>query len=177
MEKQLDMIELLGIIDEDFINYKLPTMSLMFPYCSMKCNKEAGREVCHNTSLRDSKILQVPYKDLCERYLSNPISKAICCYGMEPFDSKIELFNFINILRKDYNCNDTIIIYTGYTEEECQKFIEFIKSFGNVIIKFGRFVPNSEKRYEELLGIELASSNQYAKLINENYTKSEPTRI
>ena len=57
MEKQLDMIELLGIIDEDFINYKLPTMSLMFPYCSMKCNKEAGREVCHNTSLRDSKIL------------------------------------------------------------------------------------------------------------------------
>ena len=170
-------IKLINIIDEDFVNYKVPTMSLLFPYCSMKCNIEAGREVCQNTSLCNSSLIEVSIEALCERYLKNPISKAICCYGMEPFDSHIELFNFISILRHEYHCNDTIVIYTGYTEDECQRFIKVLKTFDNIIIKFGRFIPNSEKKYEELLGVELASSNQYAKLINENYTKSKSARI
>ena len=101
-------IKLINIIDEDFVNYKVPTMSLLFPYCSMKCNIEAGREVCQNTSLCHSSLIEVSIEALCERYLKNPISKAICCYGMEPFDSHIELFNFISILRHEYHCNDTI---------------------------------------------------------------------
>ena len=31
-----------GLIEEDFCNYKKPTMTLMFPYCSFKCDNEAG---------------------------------------------------------------------------------------------------------------------------------------
>ena len=115
----MNRIRLINIIDEDFINYKVPTMSLLFPFCTMKCNIEAGREVCQNTSLHNQGYTETDIIDLCERYLKNPISKAICCYGMEPFDSRIELFDFVTILRKDFHCKDTIVIYTGYTEEEC----------------------------------------------------------
>ena len=40
-----------GIIDEDFINYKKPSMVIEFPYCSFKCDKECGQPVCQNSSL------------------------------------------------------------------------------------------------------------------------------
>ena len=32
----------------------------------------------------------------------------------------------------------------------------------SIIIKFGRFIPNKPSRFDELLGVELASDNQYA---------------
>jgi hypothetical protein len=44
--------------------------------------------------------------------------------------------------------------------------LEEFKQFKNIIIKFGRFVPNQEKHYDEVLGIELASPNQYARRIS-----------
>ena len=39
---------------------------------------------------------------------------------------------------------------------------ETIKDYG-VIVKFGRFRPNQEKHYDEVLGVYLISDNQYAK--------------
>ena len=35
-----------GIIDEDFLNYKKPSMVIAFPHCSFKCEKELGKKVC-----------------------------------------------------------------------------------------------------------------------------------
>ena len=37
----------------------------------------------------------------------------------------------------------------------------------NIIIKFGRFIPNRPSRYDEVLGVELASDNQFAKRIED----------
>jgi len=34
---------------------------------------------------------------------------------------------------------------------------------GNIIVKFGRYRPNQEKHYDKILGVFLASDNQYAK--------------
>lgn len=164
-------MKLINVIDEDFINYKTPVMSLLFPYCSMKCNKEAGREVCHNTHLNDP-IIEVDIEKLCLRYIQNPISRGIVCYGKEPFDSRIDLFNFIHVFRNKYQLNDPIIIYTGYTEEEIQKETQILKRFGNIIIKFGRYIPDMPSHFDRVLGVELASPNQYGKVINENYEKS-----
>ena len=45
---------------------------------------------------------------------------------------------------------------------EIHSKIEQLKSLGNLIIKFGRFVPNALTRYDEILGVTLASENQYA---------------
>ena len=37
-----------------------------------------------------------------------------------------------------------------------------LKDFENVIIKFGRYIPNDENKFDEILGVKLASKNQYA---------------
>ena len=44
-------ITLKDIVDEDFVNYKVPSMTLMFPKCNFKCDTEAGTKLCHNSSL------------------------------------------------------------------------------------------------------------------------------
>ena len=39
-----------------------------------------------------------------------------------------------------------------------------------IIVKFGRFRPNQEKHFDEVLGIYLASNNQYGKEFCNEYT-------
>jgi hypothetical protein len=82
--------------------------------------------------------------------------------GLEPFDSP-DLYEFIETFR--YYSKDPIIIYTGYNEDEVSEHVEYFSSFGNIIIKFGRFIPNRPHKFDEVLGVELASDNQYAKFI------------
>ena len=76
-----------GIIAEDFINYKEPCMTIEFPFCDFKCDKECGRQVCHNSQLAKALNYDFSYKDILELYLKNDITKAICFQGLEPFDS------------------------------------------------------------------------------------------
>ena len=38
---------------------------------------------------------------------------------------------------------------------------DWIKTSGNIYIKYGRFIPNKPSHYDELLGVNLASDNQY----------------
>ena len=35
-------------------------------------------------------------------------------------------------------------------------------NFKNIIIKYGRYIPDQEPHYDEVLGVNLASDNQYA---------------
>jgi hypothetical protein len=57
-----------------------------------------------------------------------------------------------------------------YTEEEIMEKYPHIYNrmvnYGNIIIKFGRFRPGQEPHYDEVLGVKLASNNQYAKRVN-----------
>ena len=78
------------------------------------------------------------------------------------FDDMCEL---IAELRK--YTEDDIIIYTGYKADEiaCQTYW-LRNKYKNIIIKFGRFIPNQKKHYDEILGVELASPNQYARRIS-----------
>ena len=153
-----------GIIHEDFVNYKKPSMVIEFPYCNFKCDKECGQAVCQNSSLANSPTHDVPVDKIVLSYLKNSITSALVCQGLEPFDSEEELYQLIKFFRK--YTDDDIVIYTGYTEEELQEWISVLQAtFKNIIIKFGRFVPNSPAYYEPLLGVFLASSNQYAKKI------------
>lgn len=154
-----------GIIDEDFVNYKKPAMVIEFPYCDFKCDKEYGEPICQNSSLVKEPNINISYEDIIERYLSNPITEAIICQGLEPFDSMFDVISLILLLRGKYHCNDDFIIYTGYTKEELIKNRETPQSlaqFGNIIIKYGRYIPNQTPHYDEVLGVYLASDNQYA---------------
>ena len=152
-----------GIIDEDFVNYKKPCMTLMFPYCNFKCEIN-GSNYCHNSALIKEPDIEVSAKDIYKRYSSNPISEAICCQGMEPFDSWDDLKSLLFYFRIHEACFDDFVIYTGYNKEEIKDEVEEIRRlFSNVIIKYGRFVP--DPHYDEVLGVKLASDNQYAEKI------------
>lgn len=157
-------IELKGLVDEDFVNYYKPSMFLSFPKCSFKCDKECGRSICQNSSLAAAPNIKIKIDDIVSRYISNPITKAIVIGGLEPFDTPIELFTLIDRLRK--KTDDDIVIYTGYTEEELTDKILMLSLEKNIIIKFGRFIPDKEFHYDSLLKVKLASPNQYAKVIS-----------
>lgn len=155
-------MKLRGCVDEDFSNYKVPSMFLIFPHCNFKCCIEAGNNICQNMDVVKEPEVEINVEDLVERYLNNPITKAIVCGGLEPFDSYEDLKEFIRVLRWEYNCTDPIVIYTGYNAEEILDEIIPLSKFPKIIIKFGRFIPDQESHYDELLGVNLASPNQYA---------------
>ena len=155
-----------GIVDEDFVNYKKPSMFITFPSCSWKCEKECGMRVCQNSALAQAPNIEIEAEKIVDRYLSNPITKSIVIGGLEPFDDYHDLLELISYFRYK-KCNDDIVIYTGYTEAEVKSkcFLFDLQMYGPIIIKFGRFIPNQQPHYDEVLGVKLASDNQYGKKI------------
>lgn len=154
-----------GLIDEDFLQYKEPAMFIITSYCSFKCEKEFGcTGLCQNSSLANSEIYNIDDQQIVDRFLSNLITKAVVFGGLEPFDQKEELYKLIKCFRKHTECD--IVIYTGYKESELVCEIDYLKQFSNIIIKFGRYIPTLEHCFDNTLGVELASNNQYARKIS-----------
>lgn len=153
-----------GIVFEDFLNYKKPSLFIIFPYCNFKCDKDCGLKVCQNSSLAKEKEIEYSVDKIVNNYIENDITKAIVCGGLEPMDSFDDLKELVGALR--VKTNDDIVIYTGYREEEIEDKANDLKQFANIIIKFGRYIPNDKEYYNDILGINLASRNQYAKKIS-----------
>ena len=153
------------LIDEDFINYKEPSMFIASPSCTFKCEAESNVRCCQNSALALCDTIEVSSDKIIKRYLSNQLTSAIVFGGLEPLDSIDDLCEFLKLLRVKYACDDTVVIYTGYNKQEALEKIDRIKGFGNIICKFGRFLPNEEKKYDDVLGVNLASQNQYAERI------------
>ena len=149
-----------GLITEDFVNYKKASMTIIFPYCTFKC----GKDYCQNSPLVKSPIIEISIDDLVNKYINNPITEAVIMQGLEPFDSWNDLKEFVQKLR-EYN-NDDIVIYTGYDKNEVIEKINELSKYTNIIVKFGRYIPNQEKHYDEVLGVYLASSNQRGEKIS-----------
>lgn len=154
-----------NIIQEDFSNYKTCSMFLGFPSCTWKCEKECGRKgLCQNAALATSPSIDISAEEIIDLYRANPLSHALVCGGLEPFDSWLDLSELVAKFRK--KTSDVIVIYTGYEPEEINYAIQYLKCFSNIIIKFGRFIPDQKPHYDEILGISLASQNQYAERIS-----------
>lgn len=159
-------MKIIGITEEDFVNYKSPCMYICLPYCTFKCDKESGGCYCQNSALSQRTPMDVPISLILDKYVSNMITRGICLSGLEPFEQYEDVKELIRMLRQDYQCNDPVIIYTGFNKEEILDYINELSQFENIIVKFGRFIPNDEKRYDDVLGICLASKNQYAEKIS-----------
>ena len=59
--------------------------------------------------------------------------------------------------------------YVYYTKEELieKGLLDALKRYKNIIVKFGRFIPNRNKHIDNILGVELHSDNQYGEIISE----------
>jgi len=155
------------IIEEDFSNYKKPSMLIASICCTWKCCKEAGIPitVCQNESIASQPDIDIPDEDIFERYKNNPITSAIVIGGLEPILQFSEVYHLLEYFR-EYGCNDDFVIYTGYTPEEISYDISMLKIIPNVVMKFGRYKPNCKPHYDDVLGVNLISDNQYGKRIS-----------
>ena len=155
------------IVDEDFTSYKKISMVIGTIKCNGKCCIEAGIpiSVCQNDEWRRMPNIDISINKIIDRYLNNPMSNAIVFHGLEPFEQFEDVKMFIDILRTDYNCDDDVVIYTGYNKDEIINEVELLSTFSNIIIKYGRYIPNDESIFDEVLGVTLASKNQYAERI------------
>ena len=155
-----------GLIDEDFIQYKEPSMFIITSFCDWKCCNELNldKTICQNSALVQSDYKEIDDLNIVNRYLNNSITKAIVFGGLEPFEQFKELKNFIEIFR--IFSDDTVIIYTGFYPDEIKEELKELENFSNIIIKFGRFIPDKESHFDEVLGVELASPNQFAERLD-----------
>ena len=62
---------------------------------------------------------------------------------------------------------DDIVVYTGYTHLECASKLGPFRELENMIFKFGRYQPGDRPHVDRVLGVPLASDNQYAIRIGE----------
>ena len=152
-----------GLVDEDFVNYKLPSMYIATATCSFKCDKECGKPICQNSGLVHQPDIEICEDDIVARYLRNPITKAVVFGGLEPMDQYQCILWVLASLR---SVDDDVVIYTGYNKDEIDYIIPLFQSYKNVVIKFGRYIPDQKPHYDPVLGVYLASDNQYAERIS-----------
>ena len=154
------------IKDEDTVNFKKISMFLGAINCSWKCAMEAGfsPDLCQNEPWSREPIKNYEIADVIKRYMNNPLTDAIVVGGLEPFDEFDEWYEFVKEFRKV--SNDYVVFYTGYYKEEVPEILESLQEFPNIIVKWGRYIPNSIPRYDAILGITLASVNQYAEKVS-----------
>lgn len=155
------------ILDEDFANYKKPSMFIATCMCDWKCCKDAGQDVsmCQNATTARQPDIEISVDDICRRYISNPITSAIVIGGLEPMLQSDDVLNLLSYFREN-GCEDDFVIYTGYTKDEVQEKISSLAAYKNVIVKFGRFVPGDMPHYDDILGVMLANKEQHAERIS-----------
>lgn len=155
------------IVDEDLVNYKKPSMFIGLGYCNWKCCKEANipTSTCQNSELAKVPEIEISEREIYERFSLNDITEAIVIGGLEPFTHTDDVFNLIEYFRLR-NCNCDFVIYTGWNKSEIPYIIYYLKEhFKNIIIKFGRYVPEHSPHFDEVLGVTLINKNQYAERI------------
>lgn len=160
-------MKVVNVVDESFAEYKKPHMLVGFPSCTFKCDRENGSQVCQNWELAKARKIDVDPEDIVARYLANDLTEAVVFAGLEPFDSFDDVLALVKAFRA--YTTDPIVIYTGYREHE-NPTMEYrtmcLREYENIIVKFGRYRPGQKSHYDEVLGVELASDNQYGKKIS-----------
>ena len=141
-----------GIIEEDFTNFKLPSMFINTCFCDFKCCTESnlGIEVCQNAPLAQADTKEIPDTVIYQHFSTNPITKAVVIGGMEPMLQIDEVESLIRLFR---------------ASGDKSPFVR-LRKYKFIIVKFGRFIPDRQHRYDNVLGIELSSDNQYAEQIS-----------
>lgn len=151
---------------DDFINYRKCSMFLGVTSCDWKCCKENNLPctICQNYPWSNNEIKNISNHDIIRLYAKDNLMESIVIGGLEPFLQFEDMLEFIDNFRAEFL--DDIVIYTGYYKEEIIDKIELLSKYKNIIIKFGRYIPGQSSHYDDVLGVNLASNNQYAEKIS-----------
>ena len=152
-----------AIETERYQDYKFPSLFIASCFCDFKCCTELGIDagVCQNSPLANFPIKRIPDEMIYELYISNPITKAVVIGGMEPLMQIDEVEELIKVFRA-HGDDSPFVIYTGYYPEEIGDELSRLRHFTNIFMKFGRFIPDRSHRFDDVLGVELSSDNQWA---------------
>ena len=121
--------------------------------------------MCQNEPLARAPIQDIPNESIYEAYSSNPITKAVVIGGMEPMLQFGEVKALIELFRSRGD-QSPFVIYTGYYPEEITEQLGLLRPLGNIIVKFGRYIPDHQERFDANLGVTLASGNQFARKLS-----------
>lgn len=156
-----------GVIQERFSDYRKPALMLLAPTCTWKCCTESGipPDVCINNHLCSRQQYFLSVEEMWHMYSTNPITCALLFGGLEPMDSIDGVLTMARYFRA--HTRDDIVVYTGYTHLECASKLGPFRELENMIFKFGRYQPGDRPHVDRVLGVPLASDNQYAIRIGE----------
>lgn len=156
-------MKLRGIVAEDFCNYRMPSLFLASTKCDWKCCVEQGIDisVCQNNPIASTPVIDIYDWQIYNVFISNPITKAVVIGGLEPLLQFDEIHNLIHTFR-EYGEQCDFVIYTGYYPYEILREIAALSQFQNIVMKFGRYIPDRPSVYDDVLGVNLASNNQFA---------------
>ena len=165
-------MKILKLVDERLSDYRLPTLMIVAVSCDWKCAKDAHfpEALCQNHQWKDVEPIDATPQEIYEAFVRNPITQGLLFGGLEPFRQFEEMLDVIRYFRSQ-NSTAPIVIYTGYREDEIKDEVLILSGFPNIIVKFGRYVPRQAAHLDPVLGVKLASDNQYAKLISKEYMK------
>ena len=160
-------MKLKGFVEEDFVQYKKPSMFLGTTRCNWKCCTELGlcTDICQNSPLASSNTIVVDDADIYKRFIENPITKAVVIGGLEPMLDIDDVVHLVSTFREN-GCDCDFVVYTGYYKDEVEEQLKMLSKFDNIIVKFGRYIPNKNSVYDSVLGVKLASDNQYAERLS-----------
>lgn len=122
--------------------------------CTWKCKE------CFNKHWDNTTPIPINIKHILKRYYVNHLLDSVVLAGLEPFDNFEQLKLFIRMFRGFFE--DDVVVYTGYYLGEIHEKVHQLKGY-NVLVKFGRYIPNISPIFDEKLGVNLASNNQYSR--------------
>lgn len=107
------------------------------------------------------KTIDVDDERIYEIFSENPITKCVVIGGLEPMIQMNEIVALIKLFREK-GCECRFIIYTGYVPNELVKEVDILSNLGAITVKFGRYNPLLPPVFDNTLGVELVSNNQFA---------------
>lgn len=149
-----------GITDEVFSDYSKISMLIAVPKCTTRCWERLNLSptICQNHHLHKEPNLNISNKDIIDKYIKNPLTKAVVFGGMDSWDSLDEVIEFIKEFRQV--SEDDCVLYTGKELDIIEKDFDRLKEFKNIYVKYGHYNPTLEPIVDDLTGVKLASSNQ-----------------
>lgn len=146
---------------EVFQDYKKSALLFSTCYCDWKCCHEAGVDIdiCQNQKVSQQREVTLPFESILKK-VNQSFTDAVIFGGLEPILQADEVVQCIEYLRK-HGVKKDIVVYTGYYLEEIDPETLAYLALNDCILKCGRFIPDRKPKFDAVLGITLASDNQY----------------